>query len=472
MPLPEEFTTYTRQLMGDSLYERFADGLCSPSPVCIRLNPFKSNGWHIAPQHAPEPVPWCRQGYYLSHRPNFTFDPLLHAGTYYVQDASSMFIDEILRQQVHHPVMMLDLCAAPGGKSTACLSALPEGSLLFSNEPIALRAQILSENIQKYGHPDVVVTNNYPKDYVRSGLSFDVILTDVPCSGEGMFRKDEGAISEWSVQHVEQCQRLQREIVGSAWECLRPGGLLIYATCTINTRENEDQVVWMVEELGAEPVGIDTDEGWGIIGSLTPSCPHPVYRFLPGIVRGEGQFMAVMRKPGDDVSGQARKPKGKSGKEKKVSHLPSNATAIKDWLTDGEDYVLTLDDSTLYAIPKSWKSTIDNTSPLRILHRGIKAAVIKGHDILPQHSLALSRALHAEAFPSVSITHGQAIAYLRKEAVVLPPDTPRGYVLLTYQGSPLGFVKNIGNRANNLYPQEWKVKSAHIPDDNVILSKI
>ena len=182
--------------------------------------------------------------------------------------------------------------------------------------------------------------------------------------------------------------------------------------------------------------------------------------------------MAVMRKPGDDVSGEARKPKGKSGKEKKVSHLPSNAAAIKDWLTDGEDYVLTLDDSTLYAIPRSWKSTIDNTSPLRILHRGIKAAVIKGHDILPQHSLALSRALHAEAFPSVSITHGQAIAYLRKEAVVLPPDTPRGYVLLTYQGSPLGFVKNIGNRANNLYPQEWKVKSAHIPDDNVILSKI
>ena len=198
MQLPEEFTHYTHDLMGDRLYAQWTAGMSSPPPTSIRLHPLKARGKAIIPLYQPENVAWCAGGYYLSERPNFTFDPLLHAGAYYVQDASSMFVDQVLCQYVSQPVTMLDLCAAPGGKTTAALSALPSGSLLFANEPIPLRTQILIENLQKYGHPDVIVTQNYPADYARSGLSFDVILTDVPCSGEGMFRKDPGAISEWS----------------------------------------------------------------------------------------------------------------------------------------------------------------------------------------------------------------------------------------------------------------------------------
>lgn len=247
--LPEDFIQYTQELMGDELFQQLKQGITEgEAPTSIRLNPFKCKEGEDA---AGEPIPWCPStGRYLSTRPNFTFDPWLHAGKYYVQEASSMFVDLVIRQLVHEPVMMLDLCAAPGGKSTAVRAALPEGSLLFSNEPMRTRSQILAENIQKFGHPDMIVTNSYPRDYKKSKLQFDVILTDVPCSGEGMFRKDDGAISEWSLQNVDNCWHLQREIVSDIWNCLKPGGLLIYSTCTFNAHEDEENIAWICEELG------------------------------------------------------------------------------------------------------------------------------------------------------------------------------------------------------------------------------
>ena len=275
--------------MGDELYARFSDGLNEEAPVSIRINRLKSRGRSVAGTAVN--VPWCGDGRYLPQRPDFTFDPLLHAGCYYVQEASSMFVHHVLRSLVSTPVLMLDMCAAPGGKSTAAASALPEGSILMSNEPVRARANILAENMMKWGSPDVIVTNNYPRDYVRSGLDFDVILCDVPCSGEGMFRKDEGAVEEWSPQNVDACSRLQREIVADAWQCLRPGGLLIYSTCTFNATENEENIRWIVDELGGMPVG-----------SLLADFTAPVYRFIPGCTRGEGLFMAVLRKSPDAES--------------------------------------------------------------------------------------------------------------------------------------------------------------------------
>ena len=232
MNLPQDFEQQIRPLFGDDLYNRLAAALDNDdTPTSVRLNPFKQDGGDVADELKDCCVPWCpTTGRYLKSRPNFTFDPLLHAGTYYVQEASSMFVDHVVRHLIHEPVRMLDLCAAPGGKSTALRAALPEGSLLFSNEPMRTRAQILSENLQKFGHEDVVVTNNYPRDYRKARIPFDAILADVPCSGEGMFRKDEGAREEWSLQNVENCWRMQREIIGDVWDCLRPGGLLVYST--------------------------------------------------------------------------------------------------------------------------------------------------------------------------------------------------------------------------------------------------
>ena len=297
--LPEDFRTYTQALMGEKLYQRLEHAILEEeAPTSIRINPFKCK------DADGEPIPWCPEnGRYLSTRPGFTFDPLLHAGLYYVQEASSMFVDMAIRQYVKEPVMMLDLCAAPGGKSTAVRAALPEGSLLFSNEPMRTRSQILAENVQKFGHPDMIVTNNYPRDYKKSKLQFDVILTDVPCSGEGMFRKDEGAIGEWSTQNVNNCWQLQREIVSDIWNCLKPGGILIYSTCTFNAHEDEENVEWICEELGTEVMALEgVEDAWNITSNLT-GTDFPVYRFIPGVSRGEGLFMAILKKEGEWEAG-------------------------------------------------------------------------------------------------------------------------------------------------------------------------
>ena len=359
MQLPAEFITKTRQLLGEERFQCYMRAFEEEAPVSIRVNAQKCGDNY---EVAGERVPWCRNGYYLPTRPNFTFDPLLHAGCYYVQEASSMFLDEVLRQHMPQgsPLMALDLSAAPGGKSTLLRAALPVGSTLFSNEPNPKRASILAENMAKWCADGCIVTNNYPRDYRKSKLKFDLVLCDVPCSGEGMFRKDEATIGEWSPENVEKCWQLQREIVADAWQCLCDGGLMVYSTCTLNTQENEENIRWMMEELGAKPLPVATQADWHITGSLLPGFEAPVYRFIPGLTRGEGLFMAVVSRP----------------------------------------------------------------TPL---------------------------------------TYPQAISYLRREALVLPPDTPRGIIDVSYRGHVLGQVKNIGSRANNLYPKEWRIKSTYVP---------
>lgn len=416
MNLPVDFEKYTRQLMGEQLYTELLKGLSDDAPVSIRVNPFK------CPEHFSIPlkddcVPWCQYGYYLKHRPNFTFDPLFHAGLYYVQEASSMFHEHVIQQLIHEigndDLRVLDLCAAPGGKSIAIRSILPDNCLLYSNEPIRARAQVLMENMLKWGHPNVVVTNNYARDYQRANMRFDIIVADVPCSGEGMFRKDANAIGEWSLQNVEKCWRLQREIITDIWPCLKPGGYLVYSTCTFNAHENEENVNWIAEQLGADFVNVLTKEEWNITGSLIDQ--HPMYRFIPGKTRGEGLFVAVLKKHEDDAP---------------------NVHAREAMLRIMTDEQL---------VPPNKKKDI------------------------PNHSKALSIRLQRNEYPNVDIDYQQAISYLRKEAIVLPNDTPRGIVLLTYQQAPIGFAKNIGNRANNLYPMEWRIKSTHIPEHETIL---
>ena len=432
--LPLAFTAYTRDLFGDELYQIFLKGLEETPPVSIRLNPFKlSEGTNkINPELSPQPIPWCKEGFWLETRPNFTFDPLLHAGVYYVQEASSMFLSHVLQHWVKQPVMVLDLCAAPGGKTTCARTSLPAGSFLFSNEPIGKRAQILAENVQKFGHEDVVVTNNYPRDYKKSKLIFDVIIADVPCSGEGMFRKDPQSIEEWSPQNVENCWQLQRSIIADIWDNLKPGGILIYSTCTFNAHEDEENIAWILNEYDAELLSVPTEEAWNITGSLISNPlkdgqEFPVYRFIPGKTRGEGIFMAIIRKRGEN---QALKYKTTVNSDKAVAEAHKR---------------------------------------LRILSHGVKEGTQKGKTIIPEHTLALSLSTDKTAYPNVEVDYQAAIAYLRHEAIVLSSEAPRGIVLLTYKGHPIGFAKNLGNRANNLYPQEWRIKSTHIPNEPLVL---
>ena len=478
MKLPEDFISYTHEMMGEELFAAFGEGMRQLAPVSVRLNPLKVGGDSIQEQLVPEnirkeleaeEVPWCRHGYYLQGRPHFTFDPLFHAGCYYVQEAASMFIDEVIRQYVHAPVTALDLCAAPGGKSTALCAALPAGSLLVSNEPVRQRAHILSENLQKWGHPDVIATNNLPSDIRQNGIIFDLILTDVPCSGEGMFRKDAEAIGEWSAQNVLACQRLQREIVGDAWQCLRPGGLLVYSTCTFNLHEDEENILWAIEALGAEVLPVATREEWHITPSLSGQLKEVVCRFIPGVSRGEGLFMAVLRKPETAEPPQTlqkprrQKEKHQRQREKSTKSNMPKTSDIMSWLAQPELFTLRENGEEIRAIPTRWLSLYEQMSGLHILHAGVGMGSMRGKDLIPAQSLALSTHLNRTTFATYEVDHTQAMSYLRKEAVMLPHSCPRGFVLLTYHGIGLGFVKNIGSRANNLYPQEWKIRSGYQP---------
>jgi len=467
MTLPEQFEDYTRQLMGAERYERLCRALDTPSPTSIRFNPFKTTEEErqnmTFPSHDEvsirqgDRVGWCPEGCYLPQRPAFTLDPLLHAGVYYVQEASSMFVSHIVKEFVKEPVRMLDLCAAPGGKTTAVRATLPKGSLLFCNEPVKLRANILSENMQKFGHPEVIVTNNYPKDYARSGLRFDVILADVPCSGEGMFRKDEDAVRLWTPQHVEDCRNLQREIVETIWPCLNAGGLLIYSTCTFNAKEDEENIAWIAENLGGDVLLVPIDSQWQVTGALVGD--HPACRFIPGYTIGEGLFMAVLRKHGQKeghATTDTREEKQRKKERRKQDHHPSS-TDYQTWLQAPADFHWVAD--RLVAIPRQWDADyLQAAKYLRILQAGITIGTAKGKDLIPDESLALSTMLCDNAFPKWEADYHEAIHYLRREAIPLPADMPKGYVLVTYQGHALGFVKNLGTRANNLYPKEWKIK--------------
>jgi len=413
--LPEEFIRTTRAMMGDDRFSRYLQALGEEAPVSIRLNPLHA-GAAPAAALSPAPVGWCPGGYWLAGRPQFTFDPLFHAGCYYVQEAASMFVSHILRCEVSRPVQMLDLCAAPGGKSTAAIAALPEGSTLVSNEPVPARAQVLLENITKWGWPGCTVTNSYPRQFRKAGLLFDVILCDVPCSGEGMFRKDPQTVGEWSPQNVEKCWRLQRDIVSDAWQCLRPGGLLIYSTCTFNTKENEENVRWMMQALDAHPVAIAVQPEWSITGSLLPGFEAPVYRFIPGITRSEGLFLCALRKPATPATpDNPDNPYNPANPSKRPASMPK-------------------------AISKAGITVL-------------QAAIATG--------------------PHAALSYPLALSYLRGEAVTLAPSAQRGIVTLTYRGVPLGPAKNIGSRANNLYPKPWRIKTTHLPTEEVrILDKI
>lgn len=457
MALPIDFITRTRALLGNE-FDSFEAALQADVPVSIRINEKKGTP---APSTAGAPcerVAWCETGYYLPERLSFTFDPLFHAGAYYVQEASSMFLEQAIRSHVKTPVRCLDLCAAPGGKSTHLAACLPEGSLLVSNEVIRSRSHILAENIAKWGNPNCIVTNNDPKEIGCLTHFFDVIVADVPCSGEGMFRKDAGAVGEWSLQNVAQCAARQRDIIRDVWPALRPGGFLVYSTCTFNRQEDEENVRFICQELGAEPVRIDVPEEWGIEGD-TAGTDLPVYHFFPHRARGEGFFLALLRKTADEPLHQFRKIRS----DKQLS-VPRNAP-FRQWLREPEAWTfMYTDEGRVSAVHSWWKDDACRLRQnIRTLLCGVEVAEEKGRKVIPAHALALSRAAAGDVFAQTELDYAAALAYLRHESLVLEGSVPRGYVRVAYEGRPLGFVNQLGARANNLYPAQWRIRSSYVP---------
>lgn len=450
MALPKEFINILGEILEADERDRLLNALQTEPQVSIRFNPLIPDAESLALQSlecsADGRVPWAGNAVYLDHRPQFTLDPLIHMGCYYVQEASSMFLEQAVRKCVSGPVKALDLCAAPGGKSTLLVSLLPEGSLLVSNEIQRSRAQILAENMTKWGRTGVMVTCNTPKQIGQSTLMFDLIAVDAPCSGEGMFRKDEGAVTDWSLQNVEMCALRQRQIIEDIWPALKPGGYLIYSTCTFNRHEDEDNVQWIIEQFGAEAIKIDTNPEWNIKASLTQDN-LPVYHFMQHLTRGEGFFLCLLRKPDGAFREIPQKP---------FKADPTVPAECRKWLNDGYEFYVKGD--SIYALPAPLASDMNQVNKeLYALIPGIEVAVRKGHDWVPAHALAMSDALNTEAFNKVDITRKQALEYLHCDALRLE-DAPRGIVLLTYNGIPLGFAKNLGNRANNMYPQEWRIR--------------
>ena len=448
MKLPEAFIDQLRELLPEE-WEALAEAITSSEPsVAVRVNEARG----VSVPECTERVPWCEQGFYLGDRPAFTFDTDWHAGRYYVQDASSMFITHVIRSFIHEPVCYLDLCAAPGGKTTAAIQALPQGSMTVANEIVSPRARVLADNIIRWGDPRCVVTSNAPAQVGKLTRFFDVIAADVPCSGEGMMRKDDEAVSQWSPGLVEQCAQRQREILAGVWPALRPGGLLIYSTCTYNRQENEDIAEFIVHELGATSLEVPVEDCWNIHPAIGSDC-H-CYRFMPHRVNGEGLFMAVFRKNGD-MPRELPRIKDKTSKK-------ADETG-KDWLACPDEYAIEQQGDLSIAVPLDIRREIVTLrTSLNVLHAGIDLATVMGRKVMPHHALAMSTARAEGAFPVCEVDYPTALRYLRGESIIV--DGPRGHVLIAHEGAVLGFANNLGNRANNLYPKPQRILSTHLPD--------
>lgn len=471
--LPEEFIKLTEASIGKEAsdiytahFDKSESGVTS-----VRLNPFKENvGGEplLAGFSGAENVKWCSNGYYLAERPVFTLDPLFHCGAYYVQEASSMFVEAALKaMELDGPVKVLDLCAAPGGKSTHIASVIGSDSLLVSNEVIRSRSVILADNMAKWGCGNVVVTNNDPRDFSRLNGFFDVVFVDAPCSGEGMFIKDHQSIGEWSLANVELCAARQKRILQDIWSALAPGGYLVYSTCTFNHFENDDNLKYIIDEFGAQTVCahelLEQFVGKGILKSR-----HGGYQFVPGLVVGEGQFLAIVRKPSDDCKGDKNSRPGKGDKGSKTGKGGKggkNALQGFNYLPSS-DYGFELCGEIVKAYPKAHEADIKYLeSSLKIVSSGIAVATVKGKDFIPHADFALQNALKEmvsagtlpKGIAAVEVDRETALKFLAKEPVVLS-SAPMGYILLMYRGLGLGFVKNLGNRTNNLLPMARRIR--------------
>ncbi|MFM2224902.1 MAG: hypothetical protein RJA07_1104 [Bacteroidota bacterium] len=426
----------------------------------IRLNPKKKIDFSLAEKNEANHatiIPWCSNGFYLEKRPSFTYDPLFHAGCYYVQEASSMFLEFVLQQTVDltQSLKVLDLCAAPGGKSTLVASLINENSLLVSNEVIKNRATILKENISKWGSENVLVTNNDPKHFERLENYFDVLIIDAPCSGSGLFRKEPNYLNEWNENLVSLCNQRQQRILADIWKCLKPNGVLIYSTCSFSESENEAIADWMMDELNAENISIKIPTEFKIVETKSKKHQAQGFRFYPHLVQGEGFFCCAMRKQNDNFE----KPRLKKSKQK-IS--PINKSILNNWLKNVDAYEFQQKNEFIIAQPKSLIDEMEFiSSQLNVIKSGICVGQLTHKDLIPDHELAMSNLL-SDAIQKVELNFEQAIQYLKKENLILNPsptekDFKTGWTMMQYQHQNLGWAKVLPNRINNYYPMNGRI---------------
>lgn len=421
----------------------------------IRINPSKINirqdngqpGIQSPINQLNNSIPWCPFGFYLQSRPSFTLDPLLHAGAYYVQEASSMLIWEILKQTIGEKIncKVLDLCAAPGGKSTLLSSYFKDG-LVVSNEVIKQRVSVLYENITKWGNSNVVITNNDASDFTKLENYFDVMLIDAPCSGSGLFRKDESAVDEWSTENVNICSRRQQRIIADALPALKNNGLLIYSTCSYSKEENEDVLDWLLQEFELETIDLNFPAAWGVEKTITDKTKATGFRCWPYKLKGEGFFISVFKKKsGEDEYEIYQRDKFQ---QKKTAD-------IERWIKTDTHITFTHKEN-IYAAPAFFANDIALLQKkLYVKKAGINCGIFKGHDFIPHHELAVSTLLN-DAVERIPLSQEEALTYLRKNDLKVTTER-KGWAIASYNNLSLGWMKLLPNRINNYYPAEWRI---------------
>jgi 16S rRNA C967 or C1407 C5-methylase (RsmB/RsmF family)/NOL1/NOP2/fmu family ribosome biogenesis protein len=444
--LPREFKDFIQRKLGNAFLQ-FQESLEKQSPTSIRINPKKN---YLS--QGLENVPWSSYGRYLPTRPIFTLDPYFHAGVYYVQEASSMFLEQAFSQHVdvNQQLNILDLSAAPGGKSTHILSLINARSLLVSNEVIRSRATILDENIRKWGYSNVMVTSNDPKDFEALEGFFDVVVVDAPCSGEGLFRKDPDAMSEWSPKNVELCSRRQRRIVSDVWPALRQDGIFIYSTCTYNENENEGNLEWLGQQKNIEFLKIKLDPNWNVDEVLHKNVVG--YQFYPHKVIGEGFFISIMRKRDEQYLARLKSKNSFTEPSKTVTQ------ELRSWILDTESRAFIQHNDRVLFFPRNKILEAEILRQhLNLVSMGTPIATVKHAKLIPEHALALSVDLNKDAFTSIDLSREDAIRYLRKDALAIE-GYKKGFALVCFEKIPLGWVNVLDNRINNLYPSEWRIR--------------
>ncbi|MDQ3682455.1 MAG: hypothetical protein M3352_05190 [Bacteroidota bacterium] len=423
----------------------------------IRINPSKllessqvpSTGGDLG-----EAVPWSQYGYYLDQRPSFTFDPLFHAGCYYVQEASSMFLEQALQQTVDlsQPLKLLDLCGAPGGKSTHIQSLISKESLLITNEVIKNRVPVLVQNITKWGCENVIVTYNDPKHFSMLEGYFDVIVVDAPCSGSGLFRKDAEAVEEWSLNNVALCSQRQQRILADVMPSLKKDGVLIYSTCSYSKEEDEEIGDWLVEEFKMKNEKLKINATWGIVETLFTKKSAAGYRFFPDKLKGEGFFLACFRKREESSSLKI--------KTKRAGQVSKQEQGVIDkWISE-KGYSFFYNHHSIYALPEN---LFDDYSflqqHLNVYHAGIAIGQVLRDKLIPQHGLALSKLLSLK-IPFLELSFEQAIKFLQKSDLHIIPNK-QGWQVVTYKNYTLGWINSLSNRINNYYPKELRILKRH-----------
>ncbi|PWU03365.1 MAG: RNA methyltransferase [Bacteroidetes bacterium] len=451
--LPTKFTQSLHGIVGFD-EKSFLDIHQSGEQITsIRLNPYKTLPHsEIEILKNAVGIPWCENGFYLPQRPSFTLDPLLHAGCYYVQEPSSMFLEQIVKfvlpDHKQGAYKLLDLCAAPGGKSTHLCALFPE-SLLVVNEVNKLRASILIENLIKWGKENTVVTNNDSSDFNSLPGFFDLILVDAPCSGSGLFRKDEDAIEEWSVSNVEMCAKRQKKILQEIWPCIKEDGYLIYSTCSYSKEEDEEILDWILDKFQCCIVDIPVEKNWGIVISESDKHKAKGYRFFPDHLKGEGFFICCIKKTS---------PESFYKSKAKKFFVPdrNQKTILEDWIQKSDELGFMLLKDQVHLVPEKWAFDIGLISQTLYLKKaGIYPGSFVAKNLIPDHELSMSNMVSSK-IAKESLELPSAINYLRKETPELQ-FTTTGWALAQYKGMNLGWMKILSNRVNNYYPKEWRI---------------